>query len=119
MSFRKDKQLYNYLVNTLQISKAMVMDVVNTRIEELLSKHLESKLNSNYIENLILNRVTQTVVNGIPKAGIAGMYYDRRSFDDYLKEVIRSVLLEKMNAEYELEVKVVHKDANIIGRARR
>lgn len=107
----KNKILYNYLVNTLQISKDLVTKQIDIRIDDLIEKFIKNKMDAKYIERLILNRVTQVVVEGV-----ATGWYGRDDFDKYLKTVIKQVVEEKFNDEYNLDVKVISKDKQTIKR---
>ena len=93
----------------------MVLEYVNARLDDLISKHLESKLNSNCVQNMILNRVTHIMENGIPN-GHGGPFWTRLEFDDYVAKVIRRVIEDKLVKEYNAELKLVHKDTNIVGK---
>jgi len=88
---KNNNKLYNNLVNTLGVTKELVMEQVNIRVEDLLSKHLESKLNSNYIEKLILDRITEIVKAGF----INRSWCSRDAFDDYVKNTINNILVKK------------------------
>jgi hypothetical protein len=115
MSHTKNKALYNYLVNTLGVSKQMVLDYIDERLEDLISKHIVSKLDSNHIEKMILSRVTTVLTEGMPKTNYF-YSYDRDKFDEYLRKVIRQILENRLNDEYEIETKLVRKDKLIVGK---
>jgi len=111
-----DKRLYNYVVNTLGISTKMVLEYVDKRLEELIGKKLEGKLNSKYVEGLILSRVTSIMTDGLKNNNIFN--YRRDDFEEYLKKILRSVVEERVRNEFEVQVKVVPKDASIVGKPR-
>ena len=67
MSFRKDKQLYNYLVNTLGVSKQLVMEHIKERLDDLIVKHLNSKLDSQYVHGVISGCVAKILEDGFLK----------------------------------------------------
>ena len=104
-----NNKLYNYLVNTFGLSKEIVLEYVNKRLEELLFKSLETKLSSNYVEKLIINQITQIVNNGIDNGSSHFYFREKTKFDDYVKSVIRSVIEEKMNDNYDLQIQAIIK----------
>jgi hypothetical protein len=113
MNKTRSNKLYNYLVNNFGLSEEKVLQYVKDRIEEIIAKQVEHKLlDSNYVQNLILNRITQFLTEGVN----TGHFYKRESFDDYLKGCIKQVIERKLNEEYVLEVKMVRKDKQVIGK---
>lgn len=113
MSASKKNKLYNYLVNTFGLSKDVVMEQAENRIEELLNKHIGDKLNAKGIEKLILSQVSSIVKHGLDKG--AGYWRTTITFEDYVKSVIKEVVQAKLNEEYTVEVKVVKKDSRMMG----
>lgn len=113
----KQKRLYNFLVNTYELSKENVMKLVEDRLENLIAKHINNKLDSKYTEKLILDKVTDVVANGVPVSSGYIDYWRKDKFDDYLKKQLRKVIEEKVNEDYELQVKIVRKDVQIVRRA--
>lgn len=108
-----DKRLYNYVVNTLGISKEMVMKYVSERLEDLISKHVKPKLDSQSVERMIMNQVTKIVTEGIT----SGYWYaDRHKFETYVIGIMRGILESKVNEEYALEAKLVRKDKSVVGK---
>ena len=114
---RNSNKLYNYVVNTFGISKEMLMEFVENRLEQLVNKHVERKLDSRAIESMILNHVTKVVTEGVPKPGPFGMSVSREVFDSYLRKVLKNVVEEKITKDFDVEVKVVGKDKYIVGRS--
>lgn len=106
--------LYNYVVNKFGLSRELVLEYVNARLEDLVSKLLKDKLDSKEFEKMALNRITQIVTEGMSKETFGGFYYHKEPFDDYLKVVIRQVLENKLNEEYNLETKFVRKDKSVV-----
>lgn len=45
---RRNK-LYNYIVNTFNISKESIDATIEKRVDDVLSRHLKSKLESDYL----------------------------------------------------------------------
>ena len=113
----KNKKLYNYIVNTFGLSKEKIMEEVDSRIENVIDKNVQNKLNSNHIENLILDRVTRVVAEGVPVDSNRFDFWKKDDFNIYLKKTIRKVIEEKFNEEYTLEVKVIRKEKQVIGRS--
>jgi len=61
----KNQRLYNYLVNTFGLSKQVILEYAEQRIEDILTKHIKAKLDSKHMESMILNKVTQ-ILHGSP-----------------------------------------------------
>jgi hypothetical protein len=108
---RKDRRLYNYVVNTLGLSKELVLEYARDRLDDLITKHIQSKIDSRYIERLILERVTNKVTEGMDTG-----WYSRESFDEYLRKVVHQIIESKVNAEYRLDVRLIEKGATVIKR---
>ena len=100
MSNKKNK-LYNYLINTYGLSKDHVLKLFDERIENLLKKHIMSKLDSNHVESMMLNIISKSI-----KEGFKGNYRwnNKLQFEKYIKECVKDVISEKMNKEYSMEV---------------
>ena len=64
MNKRRTNKLYNYLVNTFGLSKEVVLEHIETRLEDLINKHVLSILQSNRIENMIMNQVAYYIKKG-------------------------------------------------------
>lgn len=107
----KDKRLFNYVVNTLGISKDMIMEYVNSRIESVLEKQVANKLNSKDAEQIIVSQIARLV-----KDGFHDQWYHRTSFDLYVRQVIVNILEKKVNDEYDIETKLVRKDKQVIAK---
>lgn len=114
----KNNRLYNYLVNTFGLSKEVVLEYAESRIDDLLQKHIASRLESNYIENLILNKITQIVQDGF-ESNSSSHWYSRTQFSDFVKSVACDVLEDRLNKEYKLDVKLVQKDATVVRKVRK
>lgn len=104
-------KLYNYLVNTFGLSKDVIMKQAEERIEDVMNKHLQQKLQSNNVERMILNQVSEIVKNGFSSRD----YWSRVSFEDYVKSTIKSVITQQINDTYELEVKINRKSTKTMG----
>jgi hypothetical protein len=113
MSQSSRNKLYNYLVNTFGLSKDVVMTQAEKRIEDILEKHIHSKLSANGVEKLILGQVASIVKHGLEKG--AGYWKTTITFEDYVKSVIKDVVQQKLNDEYSVEVKIVKKEVRAMG----
>lgn len=97
MSKRTNK-LYNYLVNTFGLSKETVLEHVETRLEDLVDKHVSSILQSNRIENMIMNRVSHYIKNGS-----IGYYGEKTAFNDVIKEQVKQVVEDQLKKNCEVK----------------
>ena len=111
----RNKRLYNYLVNTLELSKENILKHVEERIESIVARHLVNKLDSKAMEKIILDRVTDIVKNGFEHRGA----YYRTQFDDYVANIVESVTEKRLNKEYKLEVKMIDATKKTIARSKR
>lgn len=59
----RNKKLYNYLVNTFEISKKNVMEHVHSRVDELLEKHIKDFLEFNRFLDAGLNHLIRKIEN--------------------------------------------------------
>lgn len=108
----KDKKLYNYLVNTLGLSKQVAMEHVKERLDDLLKKHIESRLDSKHFEKMVVSQVNQFLKDGVTKG-----WYEKYAFEEFFKKTVENAIMKKFNNEYTLEVKVVKKDATLVAKA--
>lgn len=105
----RTNKLYNYLVNTYGLSKELILDHVDTRISDLIDKHVKSKMDSASIENMILGRVTQYLKNGH-----FDRWNDKHSFDNHVHNCIKEEVakLVKQNYDISASVKIELKDVS-------
>ena len=79
------------------------MDHVNERVEQIISKHIGSLLESKRIERMILNAISDFIKNGK-----IDHWLNTTSFQDcidrQLKSVINEILKEKYNIKLELNI---------------
>ena len=99
MSSKKNK-LYNYLVNTFGLSKETILEHVETRLEDIIDKHVHSILESNHIENRIMNRVAYYIKNGT-----IDPWRSKNSFEDVIKQQVRCVVEEQLQKNCEINFK--------------
>jgi hypothetical protein len=115
MSRSNRKTLYNYIVNSLGLSRQMVLEYIDRRLEDQLYKALSFKLHSGNSEKLILDAVTKIVNEGVPTG--SDMWWQKKNFDEYVKKVIRQVIQERLRNDYTAELKLTHKDSSIVRKA--
>lgn len=109
----RNNKLFNYLINTFGISKEMIITYVKERTDEVLSKNLSDKLNSKYIENLILNKITSIIQEGFTSHSY---WLEKRSFENFVKVKLKEVIEEFLVKHYDFEMKVIHKDKTVVHR---
>lgn len=83
----RNKKLYNYLVNTFDISRDSVLKHVESRIEELLDKHVKAILESNRIERMIINRLSDYMAKGK-----ADYWSTDKNFEKIVDNQVRNVI---------------------------
>lgn len=105
---RKDK-LYNYMVNKFDLSKERILEYVDLRVTDLVNKHIQSKLNSNRVEKMIVDAITFFAKEGFNKSNT---FYisEKISFQTFVKNTIKDILKERLEDEYQIEVKKIKKE---------
>jgi len=112
---KRSNKLYNYLVNTFGLNKETILEYVDNRVQDLLPKHIDNKINSSKMEYMILGTVSNIINKGF---GEHSPYYDRRvAFDKYVKKCIREEVIKIVKETKEIEVKLIDKDTSTIRRA--
>ena len=91
MKSQRTNKLYNYLVNTYGLSKEMVMKYVDERLEDIITKHVDSVLRSNRIEKMIINRISNYL-----KEGKYNKWHSRDSFKEIIDHQIRQVIIDQL-----------------------
>lgn len=99
----RHNKLYNYLVNTFGLSKEVILDALKDRIEDVIGKHVQQKLNSTSVEVMIRNKVAKFIKEG----SVDGHYYDRKNFESLVKECLKEAVKEEVKKNYKLVVKEV------------
>lgn len=107
MSNKKDKRLYNYIVNTLGVSRETIMDLIESRLEDLLDR----KMGFGYLEN----RVNEYIEKRIERDFRSEYGWDiRRKIEAEVKKQLESFSVEgsvkithnpKFNVEVEWDSK--------------
>lgn len=103
MRTQRTNKLYNFLVNNYGLSKEKVLEIFQNRVEELVSKHISSKLESNYFENLIVNRITQIIKDGFASKNY---WVDNTAFEEFVKSCVDKKVREIIEKEHKIEVKL-------------
>lgn len=109
---KKDKKLFNYIVNTLDVSKDMIMNVVDQRLNELFEKHVKDKLDSNRVERLILDRISYHMKNGYDKN--PSFFDTSKSFESIVKKCIAEEVTKIVRENNDIEIKIVPKDTQTV-----
>jgi hypothetical protein len=98
----KNKKLYNYIVNTIGISKELILEQVNARVEDLLDKHVQSLLQSNHIERMIVNKLYDYI-----KTGKVDYWSRQGNFekivDAQVKNIIEEYLRDKCKITFQFQ----------------
>ncbi len=97
MNKKRTNKLYNYLVNTFGLSKEVVLDYVQTRLEDLVDKHVYALLQSNRVEGMIMNRVAHYL-----KKGEVSYWGENNSFNNLIKEQIKEVVEDQLQKNCEV-----------------
>jgi hypothetical protein len=95
------KKLYNYVTNTFGISKELILEQVNSRVEDLINKHIASLLKSNKVEKMIINSIADYIVSG----KIDSRFLNRKNFssliDDQIKNIIEKYLRDRCQITFQ------------------
>lgn len=98
MNTQRTNKLYNFLVNTYGLSKEAILEHIDIRLNDLIKKHVVAKLDSNQIESVIINHITQYIKDG---------KFDRwrkDSFKDFVKLCIQEEVQRLVKENYKIEV---------------
>lgn len=98
---RRDR-LYNYIVNKFGISKEMVYKYIDTRLEDLVAKHLKSKLDSKNVEYMILNTMSGYLKDGLKGNCIWGY---QNSFEEFFRDTVKKEVKKIIEERYSIEIK--------------
>jgi hypothetical protein len=80
------KKLYNYITNTYGISKELILEQVNLRVEDLIKKHIDSLFRSNRIEKIIVNAIADYLKDKTTTR------FGRKNFDLIIREQIQDII---------------------------
>jgi hypothetical protein len=100
----RTNKLYNYLVNTYGLSKENIMQHIEDRIEDIVRKHIDAKLDSEWFKNAILNYVAEFVENGVKdKHGL--LYYQSKTpFEDLVYKEFQKAITDVMKENCEINL---------------
>lgn len=91
------------------------MEQVQNRVESIVAKCIQNKLDSKEMERIITNRISDIVINGFKDND----NWYRNSFDDLIIAKTRAIVEERLNKEYKLEVRMIEKDKKTIHSVKR
>ena len=112
MSRTRKNKLYNFIVNTYGISQEKVLEIINKRVDDVIFKCIGMKLNSNRIEKVIADQIAKVINKGLEDRSM-----HRDSFNDVIRAEIARQIKERMNKDYQLEVKITNKSSHEIYKA--
>lgn len=95
---QRTNKLYNYLVNTFGLSKKNILEHVEARLEDIISKNILPILESNNIQEIILNRIAYFIKNGE-----VSYYQEKNTFNDVVKEQIKQVVEDQLKKNCEIK----------------
>lgn len=97
------KKLYNYVTNTFGISKELILEQVNSRVEDLINKHIDSLLRSTKVEKMIVRAIASYVKDG----KVDSHFYNRKNFesiiDDQIKNIIEKYLRDRCQITFQFK----------------
>lgn len=97
----RTNKLYNYLVNTYGLSKEMILEYVDARLDQLIDKHIAKKLDTSHIDNLICDRISYYIKNGS-----VSRYREKESFQEFVKKCIKEEVAEEVRQNYKIKVEL-------------
>ena len=100
----KKGKLYNYIINTLGLSKEAIFDIVRERVDDILSKSLTNEVyKSNYFQNLVLSKL-----EALRENRYHSKFYKHDDYIDILKEAVRlevkTQVVEKLRDRYVIKI---------------
>lgn len=107
---KSNKKLYNYIVNTLNISQQEVKECINERVDKIMQNSLYDFMNSNRFEQIVLNKLSDIITNGI----VDNRWYSRTSFEDLIQTRLSNEVTKYINDNIKIEFKVTDKQNKII-----
>jgi len=94
------KALTNYIHNELHITRAETIEVMNQKVEQILTQKIEELFNSRFFRVLVEMKVMQFI-----NEGKTDSYYDRESFEKFVTEIARNKVYKMIDDKYDIEVK--------------
>jgi len=101
MSKSRTNKLYNYLVNTYGLSRETIMEHVEARLESLIDKHVRNVLDSDRVQNLIMDRIAYYIKNG----EVSRWGRRTETFEKIVKDQIKSVVEDQLQKNCEVQFK--------------
>jgi len=108
---KRNKRLYNYLVNTLGISTQMVTEYISDRLDSILSKKLDSMLDGRNFETRVINSVRRKLQE---KPLHTFSYTDEAEFDTFLSKTVTRIVREELDTKYQLQVSLKYTGATMV-----
>lgn len=100
MNKQRTNKLYNFIVNTYGLSKEVIMDCVETRLEGLVDKHVQNVLQSERLTNMIMDRVAYYIKNGT-----IDQCRSKNCFEDVVKQQVKSAVEDQLKKNCEIKFK--------------
>ena len=97
----KNNRLYNYLINTLGLSKELILKNIDQRIEQVLHKILYNELKSIKFERIIIDTVASVIDKGVVRNNRYGSL--RYKFNDLIKSKVKEVVEDKLQEECQIK----------------
>jgi len=97
-----NKKLYNYIVNTLEITAEKVLEIVTARVDDILDRKLKNYFEQNHLERAILDRVSQYIRG---ENSFTAEWYSTDKFETVVKDAIRKEVQRIIQEGYEVTVK--------------
>ena len=100
-------QIYNYIVNTLGLSKEMIIECIDHRVAEVTEKVLKSHvLESNNMRHFVARCMADLLKGGFEKY----QYGKLASFEYLVQEEVRKEVARVIKEQYSFDLKVEPKE---------
>ena len=100
----------NYLANDLGINRTRVWDIINARLDKLITKTLNDKMSSSSVEELIASRITDFIQHGFRNNSYRYWSHSKVTFEEYVKKCLSAeitrIIHENKNINITLKEKV-------------
>lgn len=111
MNKKRTNKLYNFIVNNYGLSKDVIMEHVNSRLDSLMDKHIEnlikSKINSEAFDRHLVFMLSAFIKN---EKEISIHSWNRgQKFIEVLKQCTKESVIEELNANFKLNVSLTQK----------
>ena len=98
----RKSRVYNYIVNTFDISKENIMDIVKERVEDIVRKHIINIMQSNDMELIICDQVSNIVKDGMSDHHM----YRKTAFEEVVKRCIKNVVVEELKNNHTVDIHI-------------